>query len=282
MIVENSTKSELEKIEIELLLDGIYRYYGFDFRDYAFSSIRRRIVNRKQVEGLNSISELQAKVLHQQEYLDRLLNDLSINVTEMFRDPTFFKSFRENVVPHLRKLPFIRIWHAGCSSGEEAYSMAILLKEEGLYDKAKIYATDMNEDILERAAEGKISFQQMQLYTKNYHQAGGMQEFSEYYTAYQDYVKLHPSLRKNMVFAHHNLATDYSFNEFHVVICRNVMIYFNKHLTDRVYDLIYRSLSEGGFLGLGSKEAMTGNEQANLYREIDSAEKIYQKASTLD
>ncbi|MEB1806733.1 MAG: protein-glutamate O-methyltransferase CheR [Bacillaceae bacterium] len=270
---------DVERIEIELLLEGIYRHYGFDFRNYAYSSVKRRVWHRVRAEQLNTISELQSKVLHDPIVLKCFLNDLSINVTEMFRDPSFFKAFREKVIPSLRDLPFIRIWHAGCSSGEEAYSMAILLLEEGLYDKTKIYATDMNEDILEKAREARIPLSYMQVYTKNYQQAGGLKEFSEYYTAHHDYVLLRPMLKKNIVFAHHNLVTDHSFNEFHVIICRNVLIYFNTSLKNRVYDLFFHSLSDGGFLGLGNKETLTSGDTSHFYQEIDRDEKIYIKGT---
>nr|WP_216829286.1 protein-glutamate O-methyltransferase CheR [Alkalihalobacterium elongatum] len=270
---------DVERIEIELLLEGIYRHYGFDFRNYAYSSVKRRVWHRVRAEQLNTISELQSKVLHDPLVLKSFLNDLSINVTEMFRDPSFFKAFREKVIPSLRDIPFIRIWHAGCSSGEEAYSMAILLLEEGLYEKTKIYATDMNEDILEKAREARIPLSYMQLYTKNYQQAGGHKEFSEYYTAHHDYVLLNPILKKNIVFAHHNLVTDHSFNEFHVIICRNVLIYFNIALKNRVYDLFYHSLSDGGYLGLGNKETLTSGDTSHFYQEIDRNEKIYIKGA---
>lgn len=270
---------DVERIEIELLLEGIYRHYGFDFRNYAYSSVKRRVWHRVRAEQLNTISELQSKVLHDPVVLKCFLNDLSINVTEMFRDPSFFKAFREKVIPSLRDLPFIRIWHAGCSSGEEAYSMAILLLEEGLFDKTKIYATDMNEDILEKAREARIPLSYMQLYTKNYQHAGGRKEFSEYYTAHHDFVLLQPRLKKNIVFAHHNLVTDHSFNEFHVIICRNVLIYFNTSLKNRVYELFYHSLSDGGYLGLGNKETLTTGDTSHFYQEIDRDEKIYIKGA---
>lgn len=255
----------------------MFRVYGFDFRNYSYPSLKRRILHRVQSENAQTISELQGMILYRPEVMKRLLNDFSINVTEMYRDPTFFKSFRENVIPHLRKLPFIRIWHAGCSSGEEAYSMAIMLHEEGLLEKTRIYATDMNEDILLRAQEGTIPLHYMQLYTRNYHQAGGQKEFSEYYTVHNNFVVLHPYLKKNIVFALHNLVTDHSFNEFQVIICRNVLIYFNKQLKERVYQLFYQSLSENGFLGLGNKESITGSDFAPAFQEIDTQEKIYQK-----
>ncbi|WP_034742103.1 CheR family methyltransferase [Halalkalibacter wakoensis] len=270
---------EIEQIEIKLLLEGIYETYGYDFRNYAYSSIKRRVWYRAQIENVNTISEFQARVLYKPELMQQLLRDFSINVTEMFRDPSFFKAFRTEIVPVLQKLPFIRIWHAGCSSGEEAYSMAILLWEEGLYHKTKIYATDMDEDIIEKAKKGKVSLEQMQLYTKNYQQAGGKKEFSEYYSVEDNYVVLHPFLKENIVFAHHNLVTDHSFNEFHMIVCRNVLIYFNKKLTNRVYDLFYDSLSDKGYLGLGSKESISMYSSADLFDEVNTKEKIYNKKS---
>ncbi|MFC0558799.1 CheR family methyltransferase [Halalkalibacter alkalisediminis] len=273
----NHLAEEIEKIEIKLLLEGIYQRYGYDFRNYAFSSIRRRIWYRAQIEEVHSISEFQAKVLYDSDLMRKLLSDFSINVTEMFRDPGFFKVFRLKVVPILRELPYIRIWHAGCSSGEEAYSMAIVLHEEGLYEKAQIYATDMDEKIIERAKQGKITLDHMKLYTKNYQKAGGTKEFSEYYSVTDNYVTLKPFLKKNLIFAHHNLVTDHSFNEFHMIVCRNVLIYFNKQLTNRVYDLFYDSLSDGGFLGLGSKESINMYKSSSTYEEIDTVERLYKK-----
>nr|WP_258000516.1 protein-glutamate O-methyltransferase CheR [Bacillus sp. Marseille-P3661] len=268
---------ELENIEIALLLEGIYKYYGFDFRNYAFSSIRRRIIHRVKVEKLTSVSALQEKVLRDQQLMGKLISDFSINVTEMFRDPSFFKYFRLNIIPTLKNYPFIRIWHAGCSTGEEVYSMAILLYEAGLYDKAKIYATDMNEDILRKAEKGEFPIHRMQVYTRNYHQAGGEKEFSKYYSASYDHVAFHSFLKENIIFGHHNLATDHSFNEFHIIICRNVLIYFNQILQNRVHRLFYDSLTTNGYLALGNKEVITFTPLANRYEEVDSDEKIYKK-----
>jgi chemotaxis protein methyltransferase CheR len=268
---------ELEKTEISMLLEGIYHRYGYDFRNYAYSSIKRRIWHRIHCEKLNRISQLLEKVLHDPACLKRLLEDFSINVTEMFRDPSFFLSFRKNVVPILKTYPFVRIWHAGCSTGEEVYSMAILLKEEGLYDKSRIYATDINHEVLSVAKAGIYAMERMKLYTKNYHKAGGTQDFSQYYTAKYNAVKFHSYLQKNIVFAQHNLVTDQSFNEFNVIICRNVMIYFDKLLQNRVHALFYDSLSHFGILGLGNKETMAFTEYADSYEVVDLREKIYRR-----
>jgi len=270
-------KSDIEKLEITLLLEGIFQRYGQDFRGYAIPSITRRIKYRMELEGLPSISHLQQRVLYEPELMKTLLKDFSINVTEMFRDPEFYSSFREHVVPLLHSYPFIRIWHAGCSTGEEAYSMAILLYEEGLYKKSKIYATDMNMDVLEKAKKGIFSFEKMKQYTSNYQKAGGLHAFSEYYTADQYGVKFQPFLSENIVFARHNLATDSSFNEFNVIICRNVLIYFDKQLQNHVHGLFQESLSRFGILGLGSKESIRFSPYMAHYEEIDVENKLYNR-----
>ncbi|MDA8229561.1 MAG: protein-glutamate O-methyltransferase CheR [Desulfitobacterium hafniense] len=268
---------ELEKIEITMLLEAIYRYYGFDFRNYAFSSIRRRIKHRLRAEKLLTISGLQEKVLHDSSCLERLLYDFSINITEMFRDPGSFKVFREIAVPALRTLPNLRIWHAGCSTGEEVYSMAILLHEEGLLHKSTLWATDINDKVLREAEKGIFPLQRMQGYTTNYLQSGGKRAFSEYYTVKNDQVVFNADLLKHLVFAQHNLVTDCSFNEFQVIFCRNVMIYFDLTLQNRVHQLFYESLAQGGFLGLGNRETLRFSNFAEFYKELDSDHKLYLK-----
>ncbi len=268
---------ELERIEIDLLLLGLYNWCGYDYRSYAYSSIRRRIWHRIHAEGLSSISGLQEKVLHDPACLARLLADFSINVTEMFRDPSFFLSFREQVVPLLRTYPSIRIWHAGCSTGEEVYSMAILLHEEGLLDKSIIYATDINMDVLKVAKSGSYPLTPMRQYTQNYLMAGGTAAFSDYYRADHNRVVFHDHLRKNIVFAQHNLVTDGSFNEFQVILCRNVLIYFNKALKDKVLELFYSSLTMLGVLGLGDKESLSYTMRSECYDAILPRQKLYRK-----
>jgi len=272
-----SYDAELERVEIELLLEGIYRHFGFDFRAYAYASIRRRLWKRVHAESLSSISELQALVLHDTDAMEHLLLDLSINVTAMFRDPKFYQVFRAQVVPLLRTYPFIRIWHAGCSTGEEVYSMAILLQEEGLYERSRIYATDINEAVLQRAKDGIFPLNSMQENTANYIAAGGKGTFSEYYTARYDYALFRPSLRENVVFAQHNLVTDASFNHFNVIFCRNVLIYFNNQLQDRVQELFLNSMEMFGILGLGKKETIRYTAVAECYEEIDEEEKLYRR-----
>lgn len=264
-----------EDLELELLLLAIYRLSGYDFRNYMRSSIMRRVTSRMNAEKLTSISKLTEKLIHDERVLAAILKDFSINVTEMFRDPAFFKALREEVIPLLRDLPEIRIWHAGCSTGEEAYSMAIIIEEEGLSDRTKIYATDMNETVLRKAESGVMPLNKMQAYTKNYMLAGGKKSFSEYYSADSEGAHLNHSLSKNMVFAQHNLVTDGSFNEFHLIICRNVLIYFNLNLQNQVFRLFNASLSHGGFLGLGTKES--ARTDLGFLEAFNSKEKIYRK-----
>jgi len=272
-----ATGNQLEDIEIELLLEGMYRHYGVDFRNYSPASLKRRIRESMQQEKVATISGFQEKILHDPACLERLLVILSVNVTAMFRDPSFYATFRAKVVPLLRTYPTVRIWHAGCSTGEEVYSMAILLQEEGLYPRCRIYATDMNKSVLRTAGGGIFPLASMQEYTLNYIRAGGKYHFSDYYTAHYDNVIFHPSLKANVVFSEHNLVTDGSFNEFHVVLCRNVMIYFNKALQQRVHKLIYESLSMFGVLGLGNKETLRYTAQESCYEALDNKDRLYRK-----
>lgn len=268
---------ELEALEVQLLLEGIYQRYGFDFRDYAYASIRRRLVARMQVEGLHSLSALQDRVLHDPTVMEPLLRSLTVHVTSMFRDPEFYVAFREKVVPHLRTCEFARLWHAGCSTGEEVYSMAILLREEGLDDHCRTYATDLSEEVVRKASSGVFPLSAMQEYTANYLKAGGSRAFSEYYTSCDTNAIFHFAPPERMVFAQHSLATDGSINEFNVILCRNVMIYFDRKLQDRVHKLIYESLGHLGFLALGRKESLRFSAYESCYKEIDAEEKIYQK-----
>jgi chemotaxis protein methyltransferase CheR len=268
---------ETESLELQLLLEGVYRQYGFDFREYAPASLKRRVWRRVQAERAGSITGLLERVLHDADVMERLLLDLSINVTAMFRDPTFYAAFRERVVPMLRTYPFTRIWIAGCSTGEEVYSLSILLNEEGLYDRTRIYATDINEAVLERAREGVFALEKMKEYTENYIRAGGKRSFSEYYLAKYEGALFDRSLTENVVWAPHNLVQDRSFNTFNVILCRNVMIYFDRALQTRVHQLFYDSLERLGILALGHKESIrfTGIEHA--YEELDPQEKLYRK-----
>jgi chemotaxis protein methyltransferase CheR len=269
--------SDPETIEIQLLLEAVYRRYGFDFRDYAYSSMQRRVWNSVHAEGLQTVSELQGKLLRDPACMERFLLSVTVNVTAMFRDPSFYRAFRVRVVPHLRAHPFLRIWHVGCSTGEEVYSMAILLHEEGLYPKCRIYATDMNEEVVGRAKAGIFPPDAVQEYTRNYVRAGGTASFSDYYMARYDGVIFQRALCENVVFAQHNLVTDSSFNEFHVILCRNVLIYFNPALTARVHNLLYDSLAPSGFLGLGSQESIRFTPHESCYEEFDRDERLYRR-----
>lgn len=269
--------NNLEELEIQLLLEGVFRHYGFDFRNYALASIKRRIWNAVRAENLKSISGLQERLLHDPACLERFLLGLSVNVTSMFRDPTFYLAFRQKVVPLLRTYPFIRIWHAGCSTGEEVYSMAILLQEEGLYHRCRLYATDMNESVLRQAKAGIFPIHLMQEYTQLYLKAGGKYSFSEYYTAAYDSAIFRSTLKENLIFSQHNLATDGSFNEFNVILCRNVLIYFNNILQDRVHKLLYESLGTFGILGLGQQETLSLTKYEDRYEELESREKLYRR-----
>jgi len=267
----------LERIEIVLLLEGVFRHYGFDFRAYAYASIRRRLWKRVAAEGLSSISELQSHVLHDRAAMERLLLDLSVSVTSMFRDPGFYQAFRQDVIPMLRTYPFIRLWHAGCSTGEEVYSTAIVLEEEQLLDRTRIYATDINDAVLKQARDGIFPLNRMQEYTENYIRAGGKRSFSEYYTAKYDGALFSPSLTRTVVFSQHNLVTDGSFSEFNVIFCRNVLIYFDRTLQQRVHRLFYDSLGMFGILALGSKESLRTSQYEDCYQKLRPREKLYRK-----
>jgi len=270
-----------ENIEIQLLLQAIYLKYGYDFRNYAKASIKRRILQRLSKSDLKSISEMQYRILYDEQFFSSTLLDLSINVTEMFREPSFFRTVRKKIIPILKKRPFIKVWHAGCATGEEVYSMAILLKEEGLYEKTQIYATDFNQDVLKKAKDGIYSIGNMKEYTRNYKKAGGLSSFADYYTARYDYAIMDNSLKENIVFADHNLATDEVFGEMNLIFCRNVLIYFTRELQDRVIRLFRDSLCEGGFLCLGSKESIRFSEHSGDFEDVALGEKIYRKSERL-
>jgi len=270
---------ENESLEIRLLLEAICLKYGYDFRSYAKASIKRRIRRRLEAAGLDSISEMQHRVIYDMAFFERLLLDFSISVTEMFRDPSFFRALRERVLPLLDEQPFVRIWHAGCATGEEVYSMAILLREAGLYDRAQIYATDFNEVVLAQAREGIFPINRIREYTANYQAAGGAESFANYYVARYDSAIMDKSLRDNVVFAAHNLVTDAVFNEMDLIVCRNVLIYFNRELQDRVFQLFVDSLRDGGFLCIGSKETLRFTTCADRFESIGGRERIYRKGA---
>jgi chemotaxis protein methyltransferase CheR len=266
-----------EDAEIASLLDVLFQYYGYDFRQYAEAHIKRRIRNRMIMSGLKSISRIEQKVIDDKSFASQLLKDLSITVTEMFRDPGFYKSLRTKVIPILKTYPFIKIWHAGCATGEEAYSMAILLKEEGLYDRTTIYATDFNQSALDIAKQGIYQNTVMQQYIQNYQRAGGVESFSDYYVSDYNMAIMDQSLKEKIVWANHNLVTDSVFAEVHLILCRNVMIYFNKDLQHKVHELFYDSLINGGILCLGLKESIRSSSHSNEYSDIDKKQMIYKR-----
>jgi len=268
---------ENEELEIRLLLEAIFLKYGYDFRDYSKAHLKRRIMHRLSLSELNTISQMQHQVLYDRWFLETLLRDFSINVTEMFRDPPFYKAFRQEVVPVLKTYPYIKVWHAGCSSGEEVYSMAILLKEEGLYERTQIYATDFNVEVLEKAKQAIYPIDDIKEYTYNYQQSGGLASFADYYIARYDSVILDQALKRKIIFADHNLVTDGVFGEMHVIICRNVLIYFNRDLQNNVFKLFYESLRNGGFLGIGTKESLRFSDYMGKFNIISENLKIYQK-----
>lgn len=268
---------DLETLEIRLLIEAIYLRHGYDFRNYSMASLRRRVRRRMVLDKCKSVLELIRRVIHEPEFMAQLLLDFSINVTEMFRDPAFFQVLRKEVVPILRTYPYLRIWHAGCSTGEEVYSMAILLKEEGLYEKTRIYATDFNDLVLDKAREGVFPLESLREYTSNYQRAGGIESFGDYYTARYGLARMSPDLKENIVFANHNLATDGVFGEMHMVICRNVLIYFDKILQDRVVGLFREALVHRGFLCLGSKESVRSGGNGAAFLPFAAGEKIFRK-----
>jgi chemotaxis protein methyltransferase CheR len=268
---------DLEELEISLLTEGVFRHYGVDFRHYALPSLRRRVWNSVKAEGVPTITTLLDKVLHDKDAMERLFLQLSVNVTSMFRDPTFYRIFREKVIPLLRSHPFIRIWHAGCSTGEEVYSMAILLEEEGLYERSRLYATDMNQAVLHQAQKGIFAMNLMKEYDRNYRLAGGPGALSDYYLNKYDFALFKQSLRKNVVFAQHNLATDSSFNEFNVILCRNVMIYFDRTLQATAHRLLHASLRRFGVLALGRRESLRSTPHEHDYEEMDRDERLYRR-----
>ncbi len=272
-------EAELERLELDLLLEGIHQRYGYDFRGYARASLRRRLWRRATLEGLRSLSGLQERILHDPRAMERLLGDLSINVTEMFRDAACHGALRDTVLPLLRTHPFVRVWVAGCSTGEEVVSIAISLRERGLLDRALIYATDFDAEVLAQARTGAFPLERIQGYTRNYLDAGGVESFSSYYSVSANSAVFDPELLSDVVYAQHNLATDGSFNEFHLVVCRNVLIYFGRELQDRVLGLFDASLVRRGVLALGRKETLHGTAVEDRYEPLVEAERIYRRRS---
>ncbi|HSZ26056.1 MAG TPA: protein-glutamate O-methyltransferase CheR [Cytophagaceae bacterium] len=268
---------DIDNKELKKLLESILYIYGYDFTEYAEASVIRRINNFMITKKIETMEKLGKMILQDEKLFEEFVQHISVTVTEMFRDPSFYKSLRENVMGRLATYPFIKIWVAGCATGEEVYSIAILLKEEGLLNRSVIYATDINQKSLQIAKEGIYALENMKSHTTNYQKSGGVKSFSEYYKAKYNSVIFDKSLKQNIVFSPHNLAVDRSFNEFQLIICRNVLIYFNQQLQNNVISLFYESLCTLGFLGLGSKESLLFSENRKHFGEIDRKEKIFVK-----
>lgn len=269
--------AELERIEVDLLLEAVYRRYGHDFRDYARASLERRIRQFLPRSGCGSVGEMIGKALRDPEFFARLAGCFSVPVTELFRDPWVFRALREQVVPVLKTWPHFKVWLAGCATGEEAYSLAIVLKEEGLYERAMLYVTDFNEAALAAARDGIYDIAKLREASRNYQQAGGRGSLADYYHAAYGAAAMAPALRERMVFSGHNLAADGAFGEMHLVFCRNVMIYFNRALQNRALSLFTESIAHGGFLCLGAKEDLRFTCVEALYEAVDRKARIYKK-----
>jgi chemotaxis protein methyltransferase CheR len=265
--------------EVEKLIQEIYSRYGYDFTGYTRASVYRRIKRFLTNKNLNDMESLANYIFKDSYHFENFLQEITVNVTEMFRDPSFFLSLRKNVLPILSTYPHIKIWDAGCSTGEELYSLAIMLQEEGLLSKTKIYATDINQKVLKHAKEGIFPVSQIASYTSNYYASGGKKEFSEYYRSKYGSLKFNSSLINNVIFYPHNLATDFSFNEFHLILCRNVLIYFTKELQERVFRLFDESLITLGYLGLGKKETLSLSSINKKFNLVDKENKIYRAIS---
>lgn len=264
-------------IEVQLLLEAIFQQYHYDFRGYSMASVKRRLSQARIHFGCENLSQLQDLVLHDMTILPKLLNFMTVQVSEMFRDPEYFLCLRRDVLPHLRTYPSLKVWIAGCSSGEEVYSMAILLREEGLYDRSMIYATDINMDALNKARAGVYELDRIKLFSENYQQSGGKTSLSDYYTADYGAAVFDKTLADRVTFSDHSLVSDSVFSEMHLVSCRNVLIYFDKDMQNRAVGLFKDSLPYKGFLGLGAKESLRFNDHANSFSEFSRENKIYQK-----
>jgi len=268
---------QIEELEINLLLEAIFQRYGYDFRSYARASIDRRIRQFLPSSGCDSLSAMIPKALRDKSFSTALIQYFSISVTEMFRDPSVYLAIRKEVVPLLRTYPHVKVWHAGCATGEEVYSMAILLKEEGLGEKANLFGTDFNDSALEQAKDGIYPVDKMKEFTRNYQQAGGSASFAQYYHANYESAVMDGALKKRLTFANHNLVTDEVFGEMHVIFCRNVLIYFNKELQGRALRLFTDSLIRGGFLCLGNKEDLQFTDVKGEYEVVDDKARIFRK-----
>jgi chemotaxis protein methyltransferase CheR len=271
-------QTELAEIELALLIEGVYRRYGIDLRGYERDALQGHVYECLQQEGVQTISALLEKVLYEAEALQRLLLTLVSRDTRLFNDPDFYASFRARVVALLRTYPYVRIWQAGCATGADVYATAILLEEEGLYQRSRLYATEISREAISRARAGVFPLSEVPQSTSNYLRAGGKKFFSDYYTTHNGQIYFDPALKRNIIFSEHNLATDGSFNEFQVVLCRNVLSAFNPELQERVHELIYESLANFGVLALGRRESLRYSPRESFYEALDEKNRIYRKA----
>jgi len=263
--------------ELDLLLETVMEIYGYDFSNYARSSLKRRVNRLLIIDKFPSFAELFYQVKTDAQYLAHFIEEVTVNVTEMFRDPAVYKTLREHVLPQLATHPLIRIWHAGCATGEEVYSMAILLHEAGILHKSLLYATDINPSVIENIRKGVFPLSAMKQYSENYIASGGKKDFSSYYTVAYNSVQFNAELKTKMILATHNLVSDRSFNEFGLILCRNVLIYFDKELQDKVFTLFDDSLEKRGFLVLGSKENIRFSKIASKFVQLNKVDKIWRK-----
>ena len=268
---------ELTDEQVDFLVGDLIDRYGYDFSDYSRASFKRRVTRLMDQDRFLSFAEFRFRLLEDVNYLTRFVEQVTVNVTEMFRDPHFFRVLREQILPVLGTWPMIRIWHAGCSTGEEVYSLSILLHEANLLHKSVQYATDINPSVLERARAGIFPLSQMKQYSENYILSGGRQDFSSYYTAQYNSAKFDSALGRRVVLATHNLVSDGTFNEFQLILCRNVLIYFDKVLQDRVMHLFYDSLETLGYLALGSRETIKFTTVADKFKQLEDRERIWRK-----
>ncbi len=270
-----------EEVELDLLLEGVHRRYGYDFRNYARASLRRRVRHRLEQSRIDTISELLGRILRDDTLFDSFLGDMSVSTTDMFRDPEFFLELRRQVIPLLKTYSFVKIWHAGCSTGEEVYSLAILLAEEGFYPRCQIYATDINKRSLARAAERTYPADMVDKWAESYRQSGGKRALSDYFHGGYGFIKLHESLARNVTFTYHNLVTDAAFGEMHLILCRNVFIYFDRELQNRVLQLFADSLCHRGFLCLGSKESLDFSPAGRFFEPVEAQKRIFRRIAGL-
>lgn len=271
------SKEGLEEVEMGLLLEGVRRRYGYDFTHYSHASLKRRLMHVREQAAMGRFTEMLDAVFHDEDFFENFLKHMSVTVTDMFRDPSFYRALREKVIPALKTFPFVKIWHAGCATGEEVYSMAILLHEENFLDRARLYATDFNKNSLDTGQKGVYPAERVKAYAANYGAAGGKQDFSGYYSGGYDLAKFKDFLKERITFSYHNLVTDGVFGEMNLICCRNVLIYFDKELQNHALTLFADSLRHGGFLCLGSKETLNFTAVKSQFEPVDAKQKIYKK-----